>query len=273
MPKRPDRFKRIAEKEDVVRKPRAKRSLGQNFLTVLWPVRTMAKAADVGPKDTVLEIGPGKGILTKELLFSGAHVIAVEKDDALYTALTEKFKEEIESKKLTLILGDILEQDIAKITNKKPYKIVANIPYNITGLLIPFFLESTFQPISITFLVQKEVANRICSRDKKESILSLSVKAFSTPVYVEKVSRILFRPAPNVDSAIIHLKDIHLGFENKAQKEHFFEIIKKAFNSRRKKISSTLKDFVLPKEIKDKRPEELSVQNFLEIISNHYQPE
>jgi len=267
MPKRPDRFKRIVEKEEVARKPRAKRSLGQNFLTALWPVRTMAKAADVRPQDIVLEIGPGKGILTKELLFSGAHVIAVEKDDALYKALTEKFKEEIQSKKLTLILGDILEQNIAKITNKNPYKVVANIPYNITGLLIPFFLESSFQPISITFLVQKEVANRICSRDKKESILSLSVKVFCTPVYVEKVSRTLFRPAPNVDSAIIHLKDIHAGFENKVQKERFFEIIKKAFNSRRKKISSTLKNVALPEDLKDKRPEELSVQEFLGIVT------
>ena len=266
MAKRPDRFKSIPLKEVSARKPRAKRSLGQNFLTVLWPVRTMAKAADVKLGDTVLEIGPGKGILTKELLYSGAHVIAVEKDDALYAALLEKFAEEIKSKKLTLILGDILEQDILKITKRAQYKVVANIPYNITGLLIPFFLESPTQPISITFLVQKEVANRICSRDKKESILSLSVKVFGTPEYVEKVSRSLFRPAPNVDSAIIHIKDIHSGFTNDAQKAKFFEIIKKAFNSRRKKISSTLKGMSLPENFKDKRPEELSVQDFLQII-------
>ncbi|MFZ2151822.1 MAG: 16S rRNA (adenine(1518)-N(6)/adenine(1519)-N(6))-dimethyltransferase RsmA [Minisyncoccia bacterium] len=263
MPQRPNRYKEVTIEKKISRKPRAKRSLGQNFLTALWPVRTMAKAADVGSHDTVLEIGPGKGILTKELLFAGAHVIAVEKDDALYAALTEKFKEEIHSKKLTLILGDILEQDIQKITGKKPYKVVANIPYNITGLLIPFFLESQLQPTSITFLVQKEVANRICSKDKKESILSLSVKVFGTPVYVEKVSRSLFRPAPNVDSAIIHIKDIHPGFKNTKEKERFFEIIKKAFNSRRKKISSTLKGYTIPEDLKDKRPEELSVQDFL----------
>lgn len=252
-----------------IRPKRAKRSLGQNFLTALWPVRTMAKAANIGPEDIVLEIGPGKGILTKELLFSGAHVIAIEKDDALYEALTEKFKEEIKSKKLTLILGDILEQDILKVTGKKPYKVVANIPYNITGLLIPFFLESHEQPISITFLVQKEVANRICSRDKKESVLSLSVKAFSTPSYVEKVSRTLFRPSPNVDSAIIHLKDIHPGFKKSTEKERFFEIVKKAFNSKRKKVSTTLKGFVLPEEFKNKRPEELSLQDFLEIVAKN----
>lgn len=248
---------------------RAKRSLGQNFLTALWPVRTMAKAANVGPGDIVLEIGPGKGILTKELLHSGSHVIAVEKDDALYVALTEKFKDEIKSKQLTLICGDILEQDIQKITNKKPYKVVANIPYNITGLLIPFFLESIFQPLSITFLVQKEVANRICSRDKKESILSLSVKVFGTPIYVEKVSRSLFRPAPNVDSAIIHIKDIHRGFKSAQEKERFFEIIKKAFNSKRKKISTTLKNTTLPEDLKNKRPEELSVSDFIRMLNTN----
>ncbi len=266
MPKRPDRFKNIETEETSLGRPRAKRSLGQNFLTALWPVRTMAKAADVHLGDTVLEIGPGKGILTKELLYSGAHVIAVEKDDNLYAALLEKFAEEIKSKKLTLILGDILEQDILKITKQKKYKVVANIPYNITGLLIPFFLESSTQPISITFLVQKEVASRICTRDGKESILSLSVKVFSTPEYVEKVSRSLFRPVPNVDSAIIHLKDIRPGFRDNVQKTKFFEIIKKAFNSRRKKISSTLKGVSLPENLKNKRPEELSVQDFLQII-------
>lgn len=269
MSKRPDRFKNVEIKETPTRKPRAKRSLGQNFLTALWPVRTMAKAANVQQGDIVLEIGPGKGILTKELLYSGAHVIAVEKDDALYVALLEKFAEEITSKKLTLILGDILEQDISKITKHAPYKVVANIPYNITGLLIPFFLESSTQPISITFLVQKEVANRICARDDKESILSLSVKVFGAPEYVEKVSRSLFRPAPNVDSAIIHIKDIHPGFADESQKVQFFETIKKAFNSRRKKISSTLKGIPLPENLKDKRPEELSVADFLQIISTH----
>ena len=263
--KYPRNTKEVSEQEILKpRNQRAKRSLGQNFLTALWPVRTMAKVANVGPKDTVLEIGPGKGILTKELLYSGSYVIAIEKDDALYAALAEKFKDEIKSKQLSLICGDILEQDIQKITGKKAYKVVANIPYNITGLLIPFFLESTFQPLSITFLVQKEVANRICSRDKKESILSLSIKVFGTPVYVEKVSRSLFRPAPNVDSAIIHIKDIRTGFKNDQEKKRFFEIIKKAFNSKRKKISTTLKHIAnIPEDLRNKRPEELSVEDFL----------
>lgn len=264
----PHTFSSEQEIEKKLVPKRAKRSLGQNFLTALWPVRTMAKAANVSHNDIVIEIGPGKGILTKELLFYEAKVIAIEKDDALYDYLREKFSVEIERGALTLIHGDILSQDIAKLTKKKPYKVVANIPYNITGLLIPFFLEYSFQPLSITFLVQKEVANRICSRDGKESILSLSVKAFGTPSYVDKVSRTLFRPAPNVDSAIIHIQDIHKGFKNEQTKKMFFDVIKKAFNSKRKKVSTTLKEFVLRADIKDKRPEELSVQDFMDIISN-----
>jgi 16S rRNA (adenine1518-N6/adenine1519-N6)-dimethyltransferase len=247
---------------------RAKRSLGQNFLTALWPVRTMARAAEVKDKDLVIEIGPGKGILTKELLFCGATVIAIEKDDALYDFLNEKFAAEIASKKLLLVRGDALTQDIAKLVSKKPYKVVANIPYNITGLLIPFFLESNFQPTSITFLVQKEVANRICTKGKKESILSLSVKVFGTPVYIEKVSRSLFRPAPNVDSAIIHIKDIHQGFKDDKSKKQFFEVVKKAFNSKRKKVGTTLKGLDLDDALKNKRPEELSVEEFLKISAN-----
>ncbi len=226
----------------------------------------MANKAMVKPGDTVVEIGPGKGILTKELLHSGAHVIAIEKDDALYTKLLSVFEEEIQSKKLTLIHGDVLEQDISKITKKKSYKVVANIPYNITGLLIPFFLESAHQPASMTLLVQKEVAQRICAKDNKESILSLSVKVFGKPVYVEKVGRTLFRPSPRVDSAIIHIENIHPGFKNLAEKKDFFEIIKKAFNSKRKKISSTLKDRPIEPDLKDKRPEDLSLEDWRRLL-------
>lgn len=250
----------------MVRNIRAKRSLGQNFLVNLWPVRLMAKEASVASGDTVLEIGPGKGILTKELLFCGARVIAVEKDDALVIKLREKFAEEILSGILELIHGDIMDFDITKYFVHKPYKLIANIPYNITGLLMRHFLEHTHQPISITFLVQKEVADRICMRDKKSSILALSVAVFGTAKYVEKVGRTLFRPAPNVDSAIIHINDIHNPFANTEDKVSFFTTIKTAFNSKRKKVSTTLKGYTIPENIRDKRPEELTVLNFLEIL-------
>jgi len=226
----------------------------------------MAKRADVKIGDTVLEIGPGKGILTKELLFCGAHVIAVEKDDNLYHALTAKFKTEISTGVLTLIHGDILDIDVQKIMVGTPYKLIANIPYNLTGLLIRIFLEHTHQPLSITFLVQKEVADRICMRDKKSSILALSVAVFGTPEYVEKVGKSLFRPAPNVDSAIIHIHTIHNSFASTEAKIHFFDTIKKAFNSKRKKISTTLKGYMLPDDLKDRRPEELEVGDFLKLL-------
>ena len=249
----------------MARNIRAKRSLGQNFLVNLWPVRLMAKEANVAAGDTVLEIGPGKGILTKELLFCGAHVIAVEKDDVLFIKLQDKFREEIESEKLELIHGDIMDFDVGLHFAHTPYKLIANIPYNITGLLMRHFLEHTHQPISITFLVQKEVADRICMRDKKSSILALSVAVFGTARYVEKVGRTLFRPAPNVDSAIIHISHIHNPFANTEAKNSFFTTIKTAFNSKRKKVSTTLKGYTIPENVRDKRPEELSVVDFLKI--------
>ena len=225
----------------------------------------MASSAKVTEKDTVIEIGPGKGILTKELLFCGATVIAIEKDDALYAFLCKKFAPEIESNKLILIHGDILDTNWEAHVARTPYKIIANIPYNITGLLMRLFLEHDHQPESITFLVQKEVADRICMRDGKASILALSVAVFGTAKYIEKVGKTLFRPSPAVDSAIIHIDQIHNPFKNETERETFFEIIKKAFNGKRKKIGNTLRDYSVPAVLKEKRPEELRVQDFMAI--------
>ncbi len=225
----------------------------------------MASSAKVTENDTVIEIGPGKGVLTKELLFCGAKVIAIEKDDALYAFLCKKFALEIESGKLTLIHGDILDTNWEAHVARRQYKVVANIPYNITGLLMRLFLEHDHQPESITFLVQKEVADRICMRDEKTSILALSVAVFGTATYIEKVGKTLFRPSPAVDSAIIHIGQIHNPFKNQAEKEVFFEIIKKAFNGKRKKIGNTLRDYSVPESLKEKRPEKLKTNDFKQI--------
>jgi 16S rRNA (adenine1518-N6/adenine1519-N6)-dimethyltransferase len=218
----------------------AKKSLGQNFLTSQTALRAMATAGNVKAGDTVLEIGPGKGALTEVLLKFGAHVIAVEKDRDLIPILEEKFAEQIKSKQLELIEGDILDFDIKKYKIKK-YKVIANIPYYITGLLIRLFLESDLQPETIVLLVQKEVADRIVARDKKESILSLSVKAYGEPKYILKVSKKLFRPAPKVDSAIIAINSISKGaFKNKKEEERYFMIIKAGFAHKRKMLMGNL---------------------------------
>src|SRR3989344_3457719 len=156
--------------------------LGQHFLTGLWAAHTLAEAVNVRPGETILEIGPGKGALTRELIATGARVVAVEKDPALVLGLRETFKRELASQQFELIERDV--RDFAPQSSKLEagsYVIAANIPYYITGEIIRQFLETDVQPRSMALLIQKEVADRIIARDGKESILSLSVKAYGKP--------------------------------------------------------------------------------------------
>jgi 16S rRNA (adenine1518-N6/adenine1519-N6)-dimethyltransferase len=220
---------------------RPKKSLGQHFLTSEAAVHHMVTASSITSKDTVLEIGPGKGVLTKALLSTGAHVIVVEKDDRMIPILSELFADEIQNKQLTIISGDILDTDISHITAKKEYKLVANIPYYITGEIMRFFLEHNHKPKSITILVQKEIAERIVAKNKKESILSLSVKLFGTPHYVTTVKKGSFFPIPNVDSAILYISDIHNNTQlTPDQHDAFFKLIHTGFAHKRKHLISNL---------------------------------
>lgn len=211
----------------------AKKSLGQHFLRSERALNTIIEAGKLTQEDAVLEIGPGEGVLTTKLLERAGHVIAVEKDDHLYEELRGKFKNE----KLELIHGDVLDLNIETFKN---YKLVANIPYNITGAILEKFLSADTQPTLIVLLVQKEVAERIVARDKKESILSISVKAYGTPHYVEKVLAGSFAPAPKVDSAIIAIEDISKKFFEKFSEREFFALLHAGFKSKRKKLSSNL---------------------------------
>ncbi len=225
---------------------RAKKSLGQNFLKSPAVVRKMVETADVRNTDTVLEIGPGKGVLTQILLETGSTVIAVEKDTELIPILEERFTEQIESKQLILLNQDITDFQISQFVQDDTldkYKIVANIPYNITGEIIRMFLESSHRPISMTLLVQKEVAKRIVARDSKESILSMSIKAYGKPKYIQKVPAMLFNPVPKVDSAVLHIADISMDFFTKYDitEEQFFRAVKQGFAQKRKKLTNNLK--------------------------------
>ena len=216
--------------------------MGQNFLTSLAVVGDIVRAAKVTGGDVVVEVGPGKGILTAALLKYARRVIAVEKDDRLIPYLEEKFEEEIKNKNLTLIHGDILKLKIESLKLKTgSYKVVANIPYYITGQLLRFFLEHKIKPSSITTLVQKEVAQRIVARDGKESILSISVKLFGQPRYVRKVSASVFSPKPKVDSAILNIENIRPPFKTKAEEGRFFKILKTGFAHKRKILAGNLR--------------------------------
>lgn len=221
---------------------KAKKSMGQNFLKSQEALRTMCSAGDVNDQDIILEIGPGKGALTEKLLEKAKCVIAIEKDNELFEFLELKFSNEIKNEKLILINGDILDLDPKNYNLKKgEYKIIANIPYNITGSIFKKFLSCDNQPERMILLVQKEVADRIVARDGKESILSLSVKVYGTPRYVMKVHKRFFSPSPKVDSAIIAITNISKDNFNKNMKEErFFHIIKTAFSHKRKILRKNL---------------------------------
>ncbi len=220
----------------------AKKSLGQHFLKSDKALKSMVNAGEVGASDIVLEIGPGKGDLTWRLILLAGKVIAVEKDDNLFDFLNEHFSKEIGTNRLDLIHGDILEFDPNVLSFYKDfnYKLIANIPYNITGAILRKFLSATYQPERVVLLVQKEVAERIVARDNKESILSISVKVYGAPKYIETVKAGSFSPAPKVDSAILLIENISKDFFNGFSEGTFFELLRAGFASKRKKLSSNL---------------------------------
>lgn len=222
---------------------KAKKSLGQNFLISPYPIKDIIKTADIKKDDVVLEIGPGKGILTESLLLSGSKVICIEKDKELIPLLQEKFKKQIKNKELTLVEGDVLDIETENIVETK-YKLVANIPYYITGSILRKFLETKTKPEQIVLLVQKEVAERIVAKDKKESILSLSIKFFGEPFYIRTVSKGSFLPKPKVDSAILNIKNIK---NNDLPGDFFFKVIHTAFKHKRKQLLPNLAE-VFPKD-------------------------
>ena len=280
---------------------RAKKSLGQNFLKSEPALKKIIEEGEITPNDIILEIGPGKGALTKKLLKSAGNVIAVEKDKELFLLLKEKFSEEIKNEKLILLNEDILEFNTSdRMFSDSPqkfstenflcpsstllprvhsktfclplsYKIIANIPYNITGAILKKFLTEKNQPNMMVLMVQNEVAKRIVARDNKESILSISVKAYGIPKIAMKVPARYFSPAPKVDSAIISIKNISKKFftENKIYENDFWNLIHLGFAHKRKKLSSNLKKFqlVLDKniyeELKNKRAEDLTLTDWL----------
>src|SRR3989344_6262783 len=161
---------------------RAKKSLGQNFLMHARIAERIALVANLASDATALEIGPGTGMLTRELLKKAKKVIAVEADNELFEKLKSDFANEIANGRLELIHCDIRNYPLHTATAvKRGYCVVANIPYYLTGEIFRMFLGADNQPGAMTLLVQKEVADRIVARDGKESILSLSVKAYGTP--------------------------------------------------------------------------------------------
>lgn len=219
---------------------RAKKSLGQNFLINPHILDKIVSAAEVSGNDTILEVGPGTGLLTKKLAEKAKKVIAIEKDHRLIEPLKETFKD---CPNVEIIEGDILEFDmVPMLITWAPcqYKIVANIPYYITSNFLRKVFESASwrmaQPELIVLTIQKEVAQRIIAKPPHMNLLALSIQYYSEPEIIGYISKNNFRPIPKIDSAIIKLKPKINEHENKEHEKKLFDLMHIGFSEKRKQL-------------------------------------
>ncbi len=215
---------------------KAKKSLGQNFLKDDAVIKDIIVAGEVSSEDTVIEIGPGKGSLTKHLLEKAGKLIAIELDKDLIPWLKMDFGK---NKHFELIHGDALRYE----PEVKNYKVIANIPYYITSPLLNHFLREQFQrgnpPKRLVIMMQKEVAEKIMAEKGRHSVLSLEVACFATVKWVREVSRKCFTPMPKVESAILQIDTLDTPAIQGNLKKIFW-LFHQSFRQPRKKLSNNL---------------------------------
>lgn len=210
------------------------KKLGQNFLVDGRTIKRMVEAADIKKDDVVLEIGPGLGALTEELLKRAKKIVAVEKDPRMVSFLKDNFSG---FGNLNIIQADILKLDAFP----KEYKIIGNLPFYLTSPAIRKFLEEVEnKPSFMVFLIQKEVGQRICAEPPEMSILSVSVQIYADPKIVSYVKNRSFWPKPKVDSAMIKITPFAKPNLVKGKMELFFKIVKAGFSQPRKQLANNL---------------------------------
>ncbi len=215
------------------------RSKGQNFLINEAIYDDIIKAADLKPSDTVLEIGPGLGFLTAKLAQKVKRVLAVELDKPL----ADYLQVGIDSQGVTnveIINSDILKFNLSRYLDlAEPYKIVANLPYNISSIFLRLFLSGVHPPQSLVLMLQKEVAARITADVPDMSILAISVQYYALPTIIRSVKAGNFWPEPKVDSAIIKLV-VKERTATAAEDKIFFRIVRAGFSAKRKMLKNNL---------------------------------
>jgi 16S rRNA (adenine1518-N6/adenine1519-N6)-dimethyltransferase len=216
---------------------RPDKSLGQNFLQDSYALEKITAAAEILPTDTVLEVGPGLGALTRHLAVAAKQVIAVELDERLLPALRETI---IGYTNIEIIHGDMLKLAPAKIVPVSDYLVVANIPYYITSALLRHLLETTPRPRRVVLTVQKEVAERICAAPGDMSLLALSVQVYGQPRVAALIPAGAFYPAPNVDSAVVRIDLSPAPFIPYTLLDTFFALAKAGFSQKRKQLRNSL---------------------------------
>lgn len=261
---------------------------GQHFLLDDRVVERMVDAAAVAPGDRVLEIGPGPGILTAALLSKGAEVVAVELDLKLQALLRGRFGAE---PRFRLVEGDALGFPNADLVARFPasagsppatYKVVANLPYNITSDALRKFLLEDPVPSSVTVMIQREVADRILAAPGDMSALAVFVRTFGEVGRVANVPAGAFLPPPKVDSAVIHITRKSRSsldeFFRPVGEERYFSVVRAAFAGKRKQLRNSLKGLAASESAlnaaflrsgvpPERRPEELTVEQWRSLAS------
>lgn len=213
-----------------------KKGLGQNFLSDPNILEKIVETAEVTQNTTVLEIGPGLGSLTRYLAARAKKVVAVELDEHLIPVLRYVLEP---WDNVTIIHGDILDLNMADIMKSESYQVVANIPYYITSALIRHLLESPNPPQQIVLTIQKEVAERICARNRL-SLLALSIQVYGTPSMVLNIPSGAFYPPPKVDSKVIRIDLFKEPLIERNKLDLFFRLAKAGFSQKRKTLSNSV---------------------------------
>jgi len=213
-----------------------KQSLGQNFLFDENILARICAAADISPDDTVLEIGPGLGALTRELAAHSARVIAVELDDRFLPLLEDELSG---LENVQIVHGDILDTDLAVLL-PGAYKVIANVPYYITGAILRHLLSGPHKPAQIVLTVQEEVAQRITAVPPAMSLLAVSVQYYGAVQRVMRIKAGAFWPRPEVDSAVIRIVLAPPGTQNSGE-DDFFRVVRAGFSQRRKQLQKNLR--------------------------------
>jgi 16S rRNA (adenine1518-N6/adenine1519-N6)-dimethyltransferase len=219
---------------------RPSRELGQNFLVDPGALQQIVEAAMLAADDTVVEVGPGLGVLTYELVQRAGRVIAIELDKRLAARLSSEFAQ---ATNLRVIQADVMRVDLVAALDagtSPAYKVVANLPYQITSAIIRHFLEAAAAPELLVIMVQWEVAQRIVARPPEMSVLAHSVQFYAEPEIVTRVPAASFMPAPKVDSAVLRLRRRSRPAVQVDDVDALFRTIKAGFLQARKKLSNAL---------------------------------
>lgn len=216
---------------------RPKKSLGQNWLVDEATLARIVAAAELTQQDTVLEIGPGLGSLTRHLAEEAGRVVAVELDGALIPPLGRVMAGYAH---VSIVHGDILSLDPSALVDTGSYKVVANLPYYITSSVVRRLLEAAVRPSLIVLTVQREVAQRMTAAPGQMSLLAVSVQFYGRPSIVAQIKAGAFYPVPKVDSAVVRLDPYSHPAVEVADRKQFFAVVKAGFSQKRKQLHNAL---------------------------------